>query len=44
MEPDLRARFERELRDRLGRLDPRELVFESPIAYATGRKPEIGRG
>jgi SAM-dependent methyltransferase len=43
MEPDLRARFERELRARLARLDPRELVFESPIAYATGRKPETGR-
>jgi SAM-dependent methyltransferase len=40
MEPALRARFERELLARLARLDPDDLVFESPIAYATGRKPE----
>ena len=40
MEPALRAQFERELRARLGRLDPDDLLFESPIAYATGRKPE----
>jgi ubiquinone/menaquinone biosynthesis C-methylase UbiE len=40
MDPALRARFERELRARLARLHPDELVFESPIAYATGRKPE----
>jgi ubiquinone/menaquinone biosynthesis C-methylase UbiE len=40
MEPDVRARFERELRARLARLDRRDLAFESPIAYATGRKPE----
>jgi ubiquinone/menaquinone biosynthesis C-methylase UbiE len=43
MEPALRARFERELRARLARLDPDDLLFESPIAYATGRKPEGGR-
>jgi len=36
----LRARFERELLARLAELDPDDLLFESPIAYATGRKPE----
>ena len=38
LEPDVRARFERDLIARLGRLDPKELVLESPIAYA-GRSP-----
>lgn len=37
--PDMRERLERELIARLGRLDPAELMLESPIAYATGRKP-----
>jgi len=39
LEPEVRARLERELTVRLGRLDPAELVLVSPIAYATGRKP-----
>ena len=39
MEPDMRARFERELPARLARLDPKDLRIDSPIAYATGRKP-----
>ncbi len=39
LEPDVRDRFERELIARLGRLDPTELLLESPIAYATGQKP-----
>ena len=39
LEPDVRDRLERELIARLGRLDPTELLLESPIAYATGRKP-----
>jgi ubiquinone/menaquinone biosynthesis C-methylase UbiE len=39
MEPDVRTRFERELRARLARLRPQELQIDSPIAYATGRKP-----
>ena len=43
MEPGLRARFELELRARLARLDPKDLVLESPIAFAIGRKPD-GRG
>ena len=40
MEPATRRRFERELPARLARLDPRDLRIDSPIAYATGRKPE----
>jgi len=40
LEPDVRARLEADLRARLSRLDPGELVLESPIAYATGRRPE----
>ena len=43
LEPDVRDRLERELIARLGRLDQAELMLESPIAYATGRKPERGR-
>jgi ubiquinone/menaquinone biosynthesis C-methylase UbiE len=39
MEPDVRERFERELRARLARLQPQDLWIDSPIAYATGRKP-----
>ena len=39
LEPDVRARLERELMARLGRLDPADLMLESPIAYATGQKP-----
>jgi len=39
MEPDVRERFERELRARLARLRPEDLWLDSPIAYATGRKP-----
>jgi ubiquinone/menaquinone biosynthesis C-methylase UbiE len=44
LEPDIRVRFERELPARLARLDPRELRIDSPIAYATGRKPEPAKG
>jgi SAM-dependent methyltransferase len=40
LEPDLRARFVRELRRRLTRLRATELVLDTPIAYATGRKPD----
>jgi len=43
LEPDIRDRLERELIARLGRLDQAELMLESPIAYATGRKPRGGR-
>ena len=43
LEPDVRDRLERELIARLGRLDQAELMLESPIAYATGRKPGRGR-
>jgi hypothetical protein len=43
LEPDVRARFERDLIARLGRLDPKDLMLESPIAYATGQKPGRGR-
>jgi SAM-dependent methyltransferase len=39
LEPDVRARLVRELTARLARLDPVELMLETPIAYATGRKP-----
>ena len=39
MEADVRERFERELRARLTRLQPQDLWIDSPIAYATGRKP-----
>jgi ubiquinone/menaquinone biosynthesis C-methylase UbiE len=39
MEPNVRERFERELRARLARLRPEDLWLDSPIAYATGRKP-----
>jgi SAM-dependent methyltransferase len=41
LEPDVRARLVRELTARLGRLDPAELVLETPIAFATGRKPGV---
>jgi ubiquinone/menaquinone biosynthesis C-methylase UbiE len=44
MEPDIRERFERELPARLARLDPKDLLIDSPIAYATGRKPLAGKG
>lgn len=39
LEPGLRERLESELTARLARLDPDALVLETPIAYATGRKP-----
>jgi ubiquinone/menaquinone biosynthesis C-methylase UbiE len=38
LDPGLRARLRRELRARLARLEPRDLLLETPIAYATGRK------
>jgi SAM-dependent methyltransferase len=44
MEPDTRERFERELPARLARLDPKDLRIDTPIAYATGRKPLDVRG
>jgi ubiquinone/menaquinone biosynthesis C-methylase UbiE len=47
LDPGLRTRLRRELRARLARLAPRDLVLETPIAYATGRKPperEAGAG
>ena len=44
MEPDIRERFERELPARLARLDPKDLLIDSPIAYATGRKPSAAKG
>jgi ubiquinone/menaquinone biosynthesis C-methylase UbiE len=40
LEPALRRRLVRELRTRLRRLRPDDLVLETPIAYATGRKPD----
>ncbi len=40
LEPELRGRLVAELTSRLARLDPKELVLETPIAYATGRKPD----
>jgi len=40
LEPGLRARLIGELQQRLRRLDPDELVLDTPIAYATGHKPE----
>ena len=40
LDPDLRARFVDELQRRLGRLDPEDLVLDTPIAYATGLKPD----
>ena len=43
-EPEIRRRFERELPTRLARLDPEDLRIDSPIAYATGRKPERVKG
>ncbi|HSK52254.1 MAG TPA: methyltransferase domain-containing protein [Clostridia bacterium] len=39
LDPDVRARLVRELRQRLGRLRSRDLVLETPIAYTTGLKP-----
>jgi hypothetical protein len=44
MEPQIRDRFKRELPARLTRLAPEDLRIDSPIAYATGRKPEGRRG
>jgi ubiquinone/menaquinone biosynthesis C-methylase UbiE len=44
LEPEMRGRFERELPARLARLDPEDLRIDSPIAYATGRKPERAKG
>jgi len=44
LEPEIRRRFERELPARLARLDPEDLRIDSPIAYATGRKPERAKG
>jgi SAM-dependent methyltransferase len=40
LDPDLRARFVDELQRRLGRLDAEDLVLDTPIAYATGLKPD----
>lgn len=40
LEPRLRDRLVAELTARLAALDPNELVLETPIAYATGRKPD----
>jgi ubiquinone/menaquinone biosynthesis C-methylase UbiE len=39
LEPELRERLVSELTARLARLSPDTLVLETPIAYATGRKP-----
>jgi SAM-dependent methyltransferase len=39
LEPDLKERLVTELTARLDRLRARDLVLETPIAYATGRKP-----
>jgi ubiquinone/menaquinone biosynthesis C-methylase UbiE len=39
METAVRERFERELRTRLATLEAQDLWIDSPIAYATGRKP-----
>jgi ubiquinone/menaquinone biosynthesis C-methylase UbiE len=44
LEPDIRGRLERELPARLARLDPHDLRIDSPIAYATGRKPQRPKG
>ena len=39
LDPELRGRFKDELQRRLTKLDPKDLILDTPIAYATGLKP-----
>jgi hypothetical protein len=36
MDPDLRRRFDRRLRERLERLPPDDFVLRLPVVFATG--------